>query len=215
MRQAINGPAVLAALLVAAAPAAAQTPQADTPGESILVTGERLQDFRDRLRECVARRCPTNEDVDASLTLAEALFVQGEYEEGRSVVRASLDRNRRQARTFPEPVSDLYRAQSRFARHIGRDQEALRASHGILSALQDGIPQEDHRHFTARLELAEMHMMMRDFRSASGELVRLARIARAVGREDVATLAELKRLWYFYLAYPHGPAMNEDRKRVA
>ena len=40
------------------------------------------------------------------------------------IVRASIGRNRDQARGYPEPVSDLYRANARLARHLGFDREA-------------------------------------------------------------------------------------------
>jgi hypothetical protein len=187
----------------AAAPALAQQ---DENQPTIVVTGPRIQDYRDRLAQCLARNCPTNEDADATLALAEALFLEGEYADARSAVRASLARNRGQARTFPEPVSDLYRAQTRLARHIGLDREARTAAHNILNALQEGIPQEDHRHFTARFEIAEMQMMRADFPGARRELTQLARVARAAGREDVATIAELRDLQYELVAYPASDA---------
>ncbi|HEV2817365.1 MAG TPA: hypothetical protein VGW40_09130 [Allosphingosinicella sp.] len=187
---------MLLALLIAAA--AAEPPPQQAP--TIVVTGPRLQDYRDRLAQCLARRCPTNEDADATLALAEALFLNGDYHEGRAVVQASLRRNARQAGAFPEPVSDLYRAHSRLSRHLGEDSDARRSAFGILSALQTGIPREDHRHFTARLELSELLMNSGNLAGAKRELEQLARIARAAGREDVAIMAELRTLWFELLA---------------
>ena len=67
-------------------------------GQEVTVTGRRIQDFRDRLRACLARGCPPNEDVDASLALAEVEFESGEYEDARRTILQSLDRNRRQGR---------------------------------------------------------------------------------------------------------------------
>jgi hypothetical protein len=187
-----------------AAPSLAQPPAEGIEGRQpeIVVTGIRVQDFRDRLAACLARNCPPDEDIDATLALAEALFLNGDYPEGRAAVRESLRRNRLAARTHPEPVSDLYRAQTRLARHIGLDREARTAAHGILNALQEGIPQEDHRHFTARFEIAEIRMMSGDLSGAKRELEGLVRVARAAGREDVATIAELRQLWYELVAYP-------------
>jgi tetratricopeptide (TPR) repeat protein len=194
---------ILFTLLTAGTPAIAQQ-ESDQP--AIVVTGIRIQDFRDRLAACLARHCPANEDADATLALAEALFLDGEYADARGTVRASLSRNRDQASAFPEPVSDLYRAQTRLARHIGLDREARTAAHNILNALQQGIPQEDHRHFTARFEIAEMQMMRADFPGARRELAQLVRAARAAGREDVATIAELRDLQYELVAYPASDA---------
>jgi hypothetical protein len=194
---------LLAALLITGSPALAQQGD-DQP--VIVVTGIRIQDYRARLAACLARNCPTNEDADATLALAEALFLEGEYADARSAVRASLGRNRGQVRAFPEPVSDLYRAQTRLARHIGLDREARTAAHNILNALQEGIPREDHRHFTARFEIAEMQIMRADFPGARRELAQLVRAARAAGREDVATIAELRDLQYELVAYPASDA---------
>ena len=184
--------ASLAALI--SAPVLAQPPAAPQP--TIVVTGVRLQDYRDRLAACLARHCPTNEDADATLALAEALFLEGDYAEGRAAVNESLRRNRDQARNFPEPVSDLYRAHARLSRHLGEYVDARRSAFGILRALQTGIPREDYRHFTARLEISEQLMQSGNFASAQRELRELARVARAAGREDVATVAELRMLWF-------------------
>jgi tetratricopeptide (TPR) repeat protein len=198
-----------ALLLLIAAPAAAQD-DAQEPdlSEPIVVTGIRIQDYRERLAACLARNCPTNEDADATLALAEALFLEGDYDAARTAVHASIRRNRDHTTGYPEPVSDLYRAHARLSRHMGQDRDALRSTHEILNALQEGIAREDHRHFTARLELSEMQMMMGRLNAARRELSQLARQARRAGREDVATLAELRSLLYEHIANPHGPARS-------
>ena len=195
---------LLFALLSVAAPALAQQQPAEQA--PITVTGVRIQDYRDALRRCLERRCPTNEDADATLALAEALFLNGGYHEARNELQASLRRNRGQARGYPEPVSDLYRAHARVSRHLGQDTDARRSTYGILSALREGIPQEDHRHFTARLELSEMQMLQGDINGARRELAQLARSARAAGREDVATIADLRTLWFELIANPQSAA---------
>ena len=202
---------LFAAALGAASPALAQMPQAPAstepaPEQTIVVTGERLADFRRSLAECLARHCPTNEDVDATLTLAEAQFVSGDYAEARRTVRASLHRNRRHAASFPEPVSDLYRADTRVERHLGRDREAAFSVYQMLAALQAGIPREDHRHFTARLEISEYLIDNGQPETARRELRNLQEIAHAAGREDVAAIAELRGLMLDYLVAPYGPA---------
>ena len=195
---------VLAACTFLTAPAFAQP--TEPQGQSVTVTGQRLQDYRDRLAACLARRCPVNEDVDATMALAEALFLQGDYREARTAVRGSIRRNRDAAASFPEPVSDLYRVQARLARNIGLDQEARQASFNILNALQAGLPREDHRHFTARFEIAEVQMMSGNFPGARRELQRLIQAARAVGREDVVTFAELRDAQYELVAFPGSDA---------
>jgi tetratricopeptide (TPR) repeat protein len=204
--------AIVACLLLTTVPAAATAQQGreryTEPTEAIVVTGIRIQDYRDRLAACLARNCPPNEDIDASLALAEALLLNGDYGDSRAAVQASLRRNRDEAGQYPEPVSDLYRAHSRLSRHMGFDRVALRSTHGILDALQEGLPQEDYRHFTARFELAEIKMAMGRYRAAREELEQLAAIAGRAGRHDVAVMAELRTLWFDYISLPHGGARS-------
>lgn len=176
------------------------------PGQTIVVTGERLADFRRALAACLARHCPTNEDVDATLALAEAQFVSGDYDDARNTIRASIHRNRGRAAQFPEPVSDLYRADTRVERHLGRDGEAYFSVYQILAALRAGLPREDYRHFTARLEISEYLIDNGRPEQAQRELRNLQDVAHAAGREDVAVIAELRGLMLSYLAAPYGSA---------
>lgn len=188
------------AVALAAASAAAQPGRGD--GQTVTVVGQNVQAYRNRLAACLARNCPVNEDVDASLALAESLFLNGEYRDARSIVRASLGRNRDRAAAFPEPVSDLYRVQARLARHIGYDREARLAAFDILNALRAGLPTEDHRHFTARLEIADMQFQSGNLNGALRALHDLIDIARAAGREDVVVRAELREAFYRLTAVP-------------
>ena len=209
---------VMAAVLagVAAVPVGAQ--ERDTTMQSeqnVLVTGIRIREYRDRLRACLARGCPPNEDADATLALAEALMLRGEYRDARIAVAGSLDRNRRHRRAFPEPVADLYRADARLSRHIGYPDRALRSTHEILNTLQAGIPGEDHRHLTARYELAELLMLMGRGRQADRVLDNQIEAARAAGREDVATLARLRRLWYRHIDDPRSGARQQLERLAA
>ena len=151
-----------------------QSPPAAGSGQHVVVVGDR-DAYRRRLAECLARRCPPNEDIDATTALAEVLFDEGEYREARTVLRASIGRNRDEAARYPEPVSDLYRATARVTRQLGFDQEAQRSTWQILSALRAGLPVEDHRHFTARLEIVESLTAFGEYQQAQRELRELAR----------------------------------------
>lgn len=197
---------LLSLLLVSPLAIAAQEPDRS---ETIVVTGIAIDDYRARLQACLARACPPDADADATLALAEALMLEGEYRDARSAVSQSLRRNRERAGDYPEPVSDLYRAHARLSRHLGDDDDALRSTHNILNALQEGIAQEDHRHFTARLELVELHLSKLRVRDARGALLDLARIARRSGREDVAALAELRILLIEDAIDPRGRARRQ------
>jgi tetratricopeptide (TPR) repeat protein len=186
----------------------AAQPRAQSGGQEVTVTGRRIQDYRARLAACIARGCPPNEDVDASLALAEVEFESGAYEDARRTILQSLGRNRQHARTFPEPVADLYRSRARVARHLGHGDESLRSTLDVRRTLQAGIPTEDYRHLTARLEVAEAYTRASRLEEARDELADLARVARAINRPDVATLAELRGTWISYLLAPYGDARS-------
>ncbi len=199
-----------------AQPPSAQAPQAQAGSpQTIVVTGERIADFRNRLAACLARNCPPNEDIDATTALAEILFDNGEYREARSVLLASIGRNSRHAEQYPEPVSDLYRANAVLARHLGFDQDAQRSTWEILHALQRGIPVEDGRHFTARLEVAESLIAFGEYYQARQQLRELQERARAAGRDDVVATAELREIWIQYLQGPDNEGIIRQLNTLA
>ena len=201
---------MIEALLLAAASAFLQAPQASTQRQAdpppIVVTADRIRDYRAALRACLARNCPTNEDIDATLALAEALFVSGDYDDARFVVQSSLRRNRGAASAFPEPVSDLYRTHARISSHLGLDDDARTSTFGILRALEAGIPVADHRHLRARMEIANYFMRRGEANQARQELSRLVRAAQAARDEETALFAELKLLWFEDAIERNGPA---------
>lgn len=196
------------ALLLLGLTAAQPAPPAET--DTIVVTGVRSQDYRDRLAACLARTCPPDEDIAATLMLAEALFLDGDYREARAVIRASLSRNRDEARDYPEPVAGLYRANTRVARNLGFDRDAALSTRATLRALQTGLPIEDHRHFTARLEIVEQLVAFGQYDQARRDLAELAERAAAAGREDVAIMAELRSLWIAHLQAPGGSQVERS-----
>ncbi|HYJ82691.1 MAG TPA: hypothetical protein VEW26_07615 [Allosphingosinicella sp.] len=198
-----------ALLFTAAPPTAADRVQPQSDGQTVVVTGTRIRDYQARLKACLERDCPPDEDIDATLTLAEAQFLEGDYRGARRVLRASLGRNRDQARGYPEPVSDLHRARARIDRHLGFDRDAAVAIRDSLRALQTGLPLEDHRHFTVRLEIAQSLLGFGRYREADAELRRLAELARRAGREDLAATAELRRMWVNYVEDPAGPTLRK------
>src|SRR4051812_17699393 len=111
--------ALLSSLLLATTAASAPNPQTE---QTIVVTGRSLQDTERALRECLARKCPPNEDIAASLAHAENLFVAGKYGDARRVTLAAVGRNHRYRKTYPIDVSGLYRANARIAAHLGEGQ---------------------------------------------------------------------------------------------
>jgi hypothetical protein len=191
------------ALLLTAASQPAPNPGEHAP---IVVTGERISDLRAALAACLARNCPTNEDVDASLALAEGEFLNGAYDRSEQAIRASIERNRQHRRAFAEPVADLYRSQARVQSHRGRDQLAAQSTYETLRTLRAGLPQEDHRHFTARLEIVQMELRNGNQHGAARELRELEAAARRAGRDDLVRLANMRQLQLRYALAPFGVA---------
>src|SRR3569833_2359666 len=125
---------LLASLALTATTPPSAAPQAEPP---IVVTGRSLRDTEQALRDCLARKCPPDQDIDASLAHAENLFVAGKYQEAREVTLAALSRNHGYGKTYPVPVSDLYRANSRIAAHLGEGKDyewSVGAMHRVLDS---------------------------------------------------------------------------------
>lgn len=176
----------LVALLLAAAPAQFQPPN------TIVVVGEHISDAREGLRTCLSRRCPPNEDIDATLRLAETQLLAGKYRDARKTLLESLGRNKDHARAYPIPVSDLYRANGKVAAHLGFDKDYYNSTWGIYRTLKFGLPSADQRRLTAMMEVAEMMFRTRGHTRARIYYDRVAKEARKVGRPDVAAIAELR-----------------------
>ena len=98
-----------------------------------------------------------------------------------------------------------------------RPRRAQFSTRDILRALQAGLPVEDHRHFTARLEIAQIADRVRPISTRRpARAARLAERARAAGRDDVVAIAELRGLWYCrYLQAPGGTRAARADRAVA
>jgi len=88
---------ILFASLLVSAPAAvvAQDKVADASKADIIIIGERLPDLQKALNACVERKCPPDQDINATLKVAEHQFVDGKYEDARSTLLKSIGRNKR------------------------------------------------------------------------------------------------------------------------
>ncbi|MFL6843394.1 MAG: tetratricopeptide repeat protein [Allosphingosinicella sp.] len=180
---------ILGALLAAAAP-----PPEPVEGPPIVITAQSPADAEAALRACLARHCPPNEDIDASLALAETLLDDGKYHPARKVLLKSLSRNKDKAKAFPVPVSDLYRANGRVAAHLGLARAYIVSTLNIYQSLKAGLPEKDARLLGARMEIAEMLGSTRGHWAARAAYERIADAARREGRPDIAAMAELRSI---------------------
>lgn len=164
----------LLALIALATPLAAATQDKGpasvgnhAAGQPIVITGARLPDLRKALQACLARNCPPDQDIDATLAVAESQFIGGDYRGARVTIGKSIARNRRYASTYPVAVSDLLRADSRVSAHLGdRDRFRFR-SYDAVTALKAGLSNDDPRVISSRIEVGDM-------------LVRIGRIDEAI-----------------------------------
>ena len=180
-------------LLAFASPAFAQ--QDEEAGQTIIVTGSSLAQSERNLRECIARKCPPEEDIAATLAHVENQFVAGDYAAARRTNKASLGRNARYADRLPVEVSYLYRAGSRIAVHLGEGQDHEQSTWGIKRALKEGLPKNDPRLIAVDLEIANMQASLGRTLNARRTFEEAARDAEKINRPDLAALARLRLAW--------------------
>ena len=174
--------------LACAASAAAQQPAATNP--DIVVTGRSLADTAAALAACIARDCPPDQDIAATLAHAENQFVAGEYRDARVTLTASIRRNGREGSGFPVEVSGLYRANARVAAHLGEARAFQLSILDMRDALRAGLPDSDPRVLAARIEVADSRVRLGyDSRSRYAEI---ARDADALGAHRVAAFARIR-----------------------
>ena len=181
-------------LLALASPAAAQS-EPEGSGQTIIITGTSLSQTERALRDCIARHCPPDQDVAATLAHAENQFVAGDYEGARRTTKASLGRNNRFADHYPVPVSNLWRAGSRIAIHLGEGHDYEQSTWGIKRALKAGLPRDDVRLITADLEVAGMYASLNRIDSARQIYDGVVKDALAINRPDLAALTRLRIAW--------------------
>lgn len=183
--------------------AIAATASQPTTGD-IVVIGQAIKDSQKRLEECLARHCPVDEDIAATLALAESQLLAGNYRDARKILLASLGRNKGEAARYPIPVSDLYRANGKVAASLGFDQDYYSSTWGIYRTLKYGLPNEKDRQYSALMEVAEMMYKTRGHEAARRYYDRLAAEAQRDGRADIAALAKLRS------AIRHAPPWSRE-----
>src|SRR4051794_7532886 len=198
---------LIAALTSILLSAASATPVATDP--SIIVTGRVIQDKKSALAACLARHCLPNEDIDASLALAETQLVAGKCHEARAALLAALGRNKSEAMAYPIPLSDLYRANGRVAAHLGLDGDYYRSTWGIYNTLKKSMPSAKDRQYSAMMEVAEMMAWTRGHDTAREYSRSMPYHARQDGRPDIAALAKLREIMRHWAAYARENAIRE------
>ena len=224
MTRAIHSMPMIALFLMASAvPAAAQDSAGTSTGTStgtaasantaqpgdIVVTGRSLADTAADLAACIARGCPPDQDVRATLAHAENQFVSGDYRDARGTMLASLRRNRNAGGQFPVEVSDLQRANARVAAHLGERNAYQLATLDSRDTLRAALTENDPRVMIANIEVADSRARLGYPDEARGSYARIAEQAEAAGQPRVAAFAKI-RLAAANL--PSNPSMRQPRR---
>lgn len=185
--------AALGAIAIALPTFAAPTRAAPAEtNDTVVVTGLRLADSERALKDCIARKCPVEEDVAATLRHAENQFVQGQYRQARFTLYDGRSRVRRFAKTYPVQVSTVTRAIATVSAHLGEERPFQLASFETLDVLKSGLPHDDARVLSARIEVANMFTRIGREIIAEELYLSVARRARDLDLVSVQGLAEFR-----------------------
>lgn len=159
----------------------------------IVVTGRSLKDTADALAACLARNCPPDEDIAATLAHAENQMISGEYKDSRATLLRSIDRNRKHGKAYPVNVSDLFRANSRVAEHVGEAKNFQLSVLDMRDTLKAGLGANDPRVMVAQIEVGDSRAKLGFPDEANRIYKNVEKEARANGQNRVAVFAQLRQ----------------------
>jgi len=204
-------------LAIVTALAGAQNVQLTAPEEQamIVVTANRLSDTEHALKDCISRHCPPGEDIKASLALAENQFVAGDYHGARATLLASRGRNKRFAKQYPVPVSDLLRANARIAAHLGLGDQERIGYFDMYDTIRAGLPEDDPRVLQAKLEVGDVFARFAQIDSAQEIYRAVAKQAQKLNIPNVKGSALLRSAVLFGAAAEAAPAQYQSLAVIA
>lgn len=183
--------------------------------DDIVVTGRPLRETAADLKACLERRCPPDQDVAATLAHAENLFIAGDYANSRKTLLASIGRNRKHGAAYPVPVSDLFRANSRIAEHMGEGKNYQLSVLDMRDTLRKALGEDDFRTLVAQIEVGDSRAKL-GFPGEAGRIYKdVEDKALALGRSRVATLARLRQALLLKVRYDDTPDESLKREVLA
>ncbi len=211
MRSILTGMALLVAL-----PCWAQDNSASHPPAPIVVTGNGLADSARQLEQCLARKCPPPEDIDASITLAENQLLAGDYRKARATLAAARDRNGGHRKDYPVAVADLERSYGRMTDLDGFPDRARIAQVDALDTLKGALDGKDTRVLIQRLTAGDDFRLVGRTDAADETYRRVEKQAREAGEAQVAGIAMLRSAaMYTFLASQDSIFRSTARARIA
>ena len=206
---------LLLLLAQAAAPLGGPAQTASLPVKDVIITGRRISDTEAALKACLDRHCPVDQDVDATLAHAENQFIAGDYDAARRTVLASIGRNKREGRRYPVPVSDLWRANSRIAIHLGEADAFRYGAIASLDALKAGLAKDDARVLAQRVEVGDSLAHLGRTDEAFSIYSHVARQAGSLGLPKIRGFALLRTaMLYTVLAESRGGIFDGDARHA-
>ena len=166
----------------------------DDDKREIVVTARSLKDTESDLKACLARGCPPDQDIKATIAHAENQFVEGDYRSARETIVRSLGRNRKHKGEFPIEVSDLLRANGNVAAHLGESNAYRISVLDMRDTLKAALKPDDYRVFGAEIEVADSRMKLGYLDEASDKYLQIERQALAKKLPQVAAIARLRDL---------------------
>jgi hypothetical protein len=187
-------PLTFAPLLLLAGPVHGQAPATEKAGDdkTIIVTAQTLSETERALKECLARKCPPDEDAKATLSHAENQFVSGDYKSARGTLQKSIGRNADEAKKYPLPVSNLYRANARIAASLGEGDDYRLSTLRTRDALKEGLGNDDWRVLASSIEVGDMRVRVGYPEEARRIYKDVADKAKAKGWTVLADMATLR-----------------------
>ena len=184
-----------------------------TPASAdIVVVGKSLKDTAADLAGCLARRCPPDQDVAASVAHAENQFVAGDYSGAQRTLHASLGRNRKHGKGYPLEVSNLLRANSRVAEHMGEAKDFQLSVLDMRDTLKSGYGENDFRTLVAQVEVGDSRAKLGYPDEAEDIYAGVEARALAAKQYRVASFARLRRALIARTRYDAEPTVANRNK---
>ena len=184
-----------------------------TPASAdIVVVGKSLKDTAADLASCLAKHCPPDQDVAASVAHAENQFVAGDYTGAQRTLHASLGRNRKHGKAYPLEVSNLLRANSRVAEHMGEAKDFQLSVLDMRDTLKTGYGENDFRTLVAQIEVGDSRAKLGYPGEAENIYEGVEARALTAKQYRVASFARLRRALIARTRYDAEPtAANRNR----
>ncbi len=163
--------------------------------QAIVITAQPLSATASDLAACLARDCPPDEDIAATLRHADNLFLAGDYTDARTVLRRSIGRNKGEAKAYPLSVSALYRGAATVDLHVGERDSYLRNTAEVRDSLRAAFPDTDARVLMAQLEVGDMRARLGYPDEAEDYYNKVAHQAELGGQTMIVAVARIRLAW--------------------